>query len=353
MDPSPRWTRRPEGSTWGDFGPDDQCGRMNLLTPQKVLEGMREVREGLTFNLSLPLDFPGGNVLNPRRLPPVLRPTVRNGRPNMNYQLRCDDPRCTDVISDDLVVMHLQYSTQWDSLAHVGGMFDAQGTGEPQAVYYNGFRAGEDVAGPASAAGAGIFDFAEVPRTSTSCARKLGIENMSERCVQGRAVMVDLHAHVGRERVRVDYAMLQDILQRDGVTVEPGDMVCLHTGFAQMLLEMDRQPDAHVLENSCAVLEGRDPRLLQWITDSGLVALIADNYAVEAHPASSQADCCAALPLHEHCLFKLGVHLGEIWHLTPLATWLRAQGRHRFLLTAPPLRLPGAVGSPATPIATV
>jgi kynurenine formamidase len=130
-------------------------------------------------------------------------------------------------------------------------------------------------------------------------------------------------------------------------------MVCLHTGFAQMILEMDRKPDGHQLENSCAVLEGRDPRLLQWITDSGLSALIADNYAVEAHPASSHRDTCAALPLHEHCLFKLGVHLGEIWHLTPLADWLRAHGRSRFLLTAPPLRLPGAVGSPATPVATV
>jgi hypothetical protein len=47
------------------------------------------------------------------------------------------------------------------------------------------------------------------------------------------------------------------------------------------------------------------------------------------------------------------VHLGEIWHLTPLADWLRSHGRNRFLLTAPPLRLPGAVGSPATPVATV
>ena len=36
-----------------------------------------------------------------------------------------------------------------------------------------------------------------------------------------------------------------------------------------------------------------------------------------------------------------------------LADWLRANGRSRFLLTAPPLRLPGAVGSPATPVATV
>ncbi len=81
--------------------------------------------------------------------------------------------------------------------------------------------------------------------------------------------------------------------------------------------------------------------------------LIADNYAVEAHPASHLDGCCSVLPLHEHCLFKLGVHLGELWHLTPLARWLRANGRHRFLPTAPPLRLPGAVGSPTTPVATV
>jgi kynurenine formamidase len=209
------------------------------------------------------------------------------------------------------------------------------------------------VVGPETAAGAGIFDFAKVPRESTSRANKLGIENMSERCVQGRAVMIDLHAHVGRGRALVDHDMLQDILKKDGVTVEPGDLVCLHTGFAQMLLEMNREPDRDALENSCAVLEGRDRRLLQWITDSGLAALIADNYAIEAHPASSHAGTCAALPLHEHCLFKLGVHLGEIWHLTPLADWLRAHRRNRFLLTAPPLRLPGAVGSPATPIATV
>ena len=350
---NPRWKQRPPGSTWGDFGPDDQYGRMNLLTPEKVRQGIAEVKEGLTFNLSLPLDVPGGNVLNPRRLPPVLRPTLRNGKPNLNYQLWCDDPSCTDVISDDLVIMHLQYSTQWDSLAHVGSMFDANGDGKPEAVYYNGFRAGIDVVGPAGSEGAGILDFAKIPRESTSQAKALGIDKMSERCIQGRAVMIDLHAHVGRERVNIDYDRLMDIMKKDKVTVATGDMVCLHTGFAEMLLEMNKQPDGELLDKSCAVLEGRDPRLLQWITDSGLVALIADNYAVEAHPASPKVGPCATLPIHEHCLFKLGVHLGEIWHLTPLANWLRAHKRSRFLLTAPPLRLPGAVGSPATPIATV
>ena len=61
----------------------------------------------------------------------------------------------------------------------------------------------------------------------------------------------------------------------------------------------------------------------------------------------------AMMPLHEHCLFKNGIHLGEMWYFRELAGWLRAHKRNRFLLTAPPLRLPGAVGSPATPIATV
>ncbi|MEY4207890.1 MAG: hypothetical protein RLZZ20_1042, partial [Pseudomonadota bacterium] len=64
MHHSPRWKQRPPGSNWGDFGPDDQLGRLNLITQQKVLQGVAEVREGLAFNLSLPLDVPGGNVLN-------------------------------------------------------------------------------------------------------------------------------------------------------------------------------------------------------------------------------------------------------------------------------------------------
>ena len=350
-DSAPRWKNRPPGSTWGDFGPDDQLGRLNLLTPEKVRQGVAEVREGRTFCLSLPLDLPGGNVLNPRRHPPVVRPTLRNGRPNMNYRMGSDNPLYTDVVSDDLVVMHLQYSTQWDSLAHVGSMFDANGDGLPEAVYYNGWRAGRHILGPLEAADAGVP--APGQARSTSSATRLGIERMAAHGVQGRGVLIDLAAHLGRERTVVGYDALMRVMEADRVSVETGDMVLLHTGFGEMLMEMGGQPDGERLGNACAVLDGRDERLLQWITDSGLAILAADNYAVEAHPATSHVGCCATLPLHEHCLFKLGVHLGEMWWLTELAQWLRANGRSRFLLTAPPLRLPGAVGSPATPIATV
>ena len=66
-----------------------------------------------------------------------------------------------------------------------------------------------------------------------------------------------------------------------------------------------------------------------------------------------QAEASGPQPLQRHCIFKNGIHLGEMWYLTQLARWLREHRRNRFLLTAPPLRLPGAVGSPATPVATV
>ena len=68
-----RWKHRPAGSNWGEFGEDDQLGRLNLLTPDKVREAVTEVREGRSFCLSLPLDHPGGNVLNPSRFPPRRR----------------------------------------------------------------------------------------------------------------------------------------------------------------------------------------------------------------------------------------------------------------------------------------
>lgn len=346
-----RWRRRPEGSNWGDFGADDQQGRLNWITPQKVRDGIAEAREGLTFCLSLPLDHPGGNLLNPRRFPPVLRPTIRDGRPNYNCALSESRPGFTDVVSDDLVLLHLQYSTQWDSLAHVGSHFDADGDGVAERVYYNGFRAGVEIVGPNDPAEAGAR--AIDPGHSTCGAHALGIETMAETCVQGRGVMIDLHAHLGRARASVGYDTLLRIVDADGVAVERGDMVLVHTGFAQAVMEMRGRPTAEALHGLCAVLDGRDRALLNWITDSGLSVLVADNYAIEAHVTEAEGESCASLPLHEHCLFKLGIPLGELWHLTPLANWLRAHKRYRFLLTAPPLRLPGAVGSPATPVATV
>jgi kynurenine formamidase len=177
---------------------------------------------------------------------------------------------------------------------------------------------------------------------------------MALSCIQGRGVMIDLHAHYGNSGQVVGYDELMRVLDADKIEVETGDLVCLRTGFDRLLLSMNKQPDVPRLFRETCALDGRDTKLQQWITDSGCVALISDNYGVESTPARPcMDDYCANLPLHAHCLFRLGCYLGEMWYLSDLADWLRANGRSRFLLTAPPLRLPGAVGSPATPVATV
>ena len=342
-----RWKQRPSGSNWGEFGPDDQRGHMNLVTPKKTLQGVAEVKAGLRFCLSLPLDYPGGSDVSPRRMPPRRFATARAGGPNFNFLFSGVDPRHTDVVSDDGVLIWLQYSTQWDGFAHVGAQFDADGDGVAETVYYNGWRAGEHIVAPRhdELSPWGCYEGSE--------AKRLGIENLAESCVQGRAVMIDLHAHFGRCRKAVGYDELMRVMEADAVEVEAGDMVCFHTGWTGVIMEMQRKVDMKKLDAAYLGLDGRDDKLLQWITDSGVAALIADNYAVELLPARDAPGLHAAMPLHEHCLFKLGVHLGEIWYLQELAQWLRAHGRSRFLLTAPPLRLPGAVGSPATPVATV
>jgi kynurenine formamidase len=343
-----RWKHRPEGSTWGDFGPDDQLGRLNLLTPEKVRQGVAEVREGIAFCLSLPLDYPGGNKLNVRRHAPRLAPTYRDGKPFINFPLAKLDPQASDVICDDQATLWLQYSTQWDSFAHVGTWFDADGDGAPEKVYYNGYRANEHIRGPVDYLGD-----AECACEGPIGAQALGIEHMAVKAIQGRGVMVDLHAHFGDTRVAVGYDELMRVLEADRVEIERGDMLVLHTGFTALVLGMNRDPDMAVLDNACACLDGRDERLLAWISSSEVAAICADNYAVELYPAKPREGTRPALPLHQHCLFKLGVPLAELWWLGDLAKWLREHRRSRFLLTAPPLRLPGAVGSPATPVATV
>jgi kynurenine formamidase len=345
-----RWKNKPPGSNWGEFGPDDQRGRMNLVTREKVLQGIAEVKEGITFCCSLPLDYPGGQVLNPRRGPPRLAATSRDGKQFFCRPLVEFNENMTDVICDDQVLMSLQYSTQWDSFAHVGSRFDADGDGKAELVFYNGFRAGQDVL-PAADKKSEAWD-----RFEGTEAKALGIQGLAEHGAQGRGVLIDLHHHFQRQRKAVGYDDLMRVLEKDKVQVEKGDMVCLYTGFADVLLEMKKKPDPKLVNETCTGLDGRDARLLQWISDSGLACLLADNYAVELI-AGSLTDPLPRkqpwLPLHEHCLFKNGIHLGEMFYFSELARWLRAHKRNRFLFTAPPLRLPGAVGSPATPIATV
>lgn len=344
-----RWTVRPDGSNWGDFGADDQIGRLNLVTPARRRVAAQEVREGIAFCLSLPLDCPRHVELHPRRKPPEMGWFLRGEDPTINYPMERVKAGQADVVCDDKALLSLQFSTQWDALCHIGMLYDAHGTGEQEATYYNGYHAGRHVCGPVD------YVHGQVSREGPYGAFALGIETIAETGVQTRGVMVDLFAHVGLERVAVGYDRLMRILDADKVEVEPGDVLALRTGFDRALLGRYNDPAAPFDQQRCSGLDGGDPLLQRWIDESGLVAIVSDNEAVELLPTDhvSHGHHGSHIPLHNLCLFRLGIPLGELFLLSDLADWLSANDRSRFLFTAPPLRLPRAVGSPVTGVGTV
>jgi len=335
-----KWTNRPPGSNWGEFGPGDQLGRLNYLTDETTLKAAQEIRVGKRFCLSLPLNVPVTDATNPRRKPPILKPVVRDGHTAFNLRVDTFDRGSTQVVSDDAVLLYNQHSSQWDSLAHIGGVFDADGDGVEETVQYNGHRIVDDT-------GEGVY--------GELGARNLGVEHMARHCVQGRGVLLNMKKHFGNESRPVSYDGVMRMLEADGIEIEIGDIVCCYTGYADKLIEFGAAVPANLPRTHCPAFDGFDRKLLQWIDDSGMAVLVSDNRAVEfEHVGRPEGmDRGPGLPIHELCLFKLGIHLGEMWYFTEIAEWLEANGRYRFFMTAPPLHLPGAVGSPANPIGTV
>ncbi len=102
---------------WGRWGPDDELGTLNYITPDAIANAARLVTTGKVFALGIPLDRQGPQSGTRQRFNPI-HAMFRDGG---------DAPRTPDEVaamegyggSDDWIVMPLQCATQWDSLAHI------------------------------------------------------------------------------------------------------------------------------------------------------------------------------------------------------------------------------------------
>lgn len=92
---------------------------------------------------------------------------------------------------------------------------------------------------------------------------------------------------------------------------------------------------------------GRDA--IPWLHEKAVSALATDTLGVEPLVPEDPED--RFLPVHVACLVDLGLPLGELWDLEALAADCAEDGRYEFMLVAPPLYLPGGMGSPLNPIA--
>jgi hypothetical protein len=96
-----RCVNRPEGSNWGDFGPCDQIGKMNLLTPEGRGVGSQG---GARLRAQPAVRHPGGNALFQYRREPVFVHEKRGDGHNYNFRLSHVCSQFCDVVSDDALV---------------------------------------------------------------------------------------------------------------------------------------------------------------------------------------------------------------------------------------------------------
>ena len=292
-------------SNWGRWGPDDEVGTVNFITPEVVRRAAGCVKRGDVFSLGLPLGADGPQLGTHGRMNPIHLMSALEGRVSAEGDFR---------YSDDMIVMPLQCATQWDSLAHVH--YDGQ--------LYNGF--------PATAI------------TAAGAARN-AIDRVGAGIVS-RGVLLDVARLWGVERVAPGVAIkptdLDAAERAAGVRVGTGDVLLVRTGHLGAF-KVDRDREGYLRR-----APGLGVACVEWLHARQVAAVATDTVAVEVIPWEDPA---VPLPLHLLCIRDMGLTLGEMFDLDALAADCARDGVWEFLFSAPPLKVTGGVGSPLNPLA--
>jgi kynurenine formamidase len=292
-------------NNWGRWGPDDERGTLNLITPDVVRRGAGCVRTGKHFALALPL---GPNGPQSGLIPGRVNP--------QHLMIAINTPTVGDpsgiCSSDDVAYLPLQAATHWDSLAHVsyGGRM------------WNGFPVSSvDVRG----------------------AGKAGIDRAG--AVVGRGVLLDVARCKGVDRLDGGYAVTADDLsaaeELAGVRVEPGDIVLVRTGQMQLFLQGDRLAYT-------APAPGLSMRSVPWLRERDVAAVATDNLTLEVVPGERED---AILPVHLLHLVEMGLLQGQNWNLEQLSADCADDGVYAFFLSATPEPFRRGLGGPVAPVA--
>lgn len=300
-------------NNWGRWGELDEVGTANLLTPERVAAAAQLIKTGEVISCAIPLDSKG--PVHPTRSN-VVHMYGYTGSDFVAGSLAGKDfPNFQGT--DDYIFMPLQGSTQLDGLAH----FFYKDT------MYNGFWIGnvEAYAG----------------------ARRGSIHQMKDRLV-GRGVLLDLPRYKGVERLQGGYGITPEDLDgcaaAQGVDVGEGDMLLLRTGHVPWFYSLSDKNEFWT-----AGAPGITNAVVDWLAEKDVAVLATDNIAVEVEPHEEGWE--HVYPIHARLIRDLGLTLGEVWWLEDLADACASDGRYEFFLSAPPLNVTNASGSPTNPVA--
>ena len=137
-------------------------------------------------------------------------------------------------------------------------------------------------------------------------------------------------------------ADLEELERIQGVRVEPGDVILLHTGRWKRRAALGPWP-------SSDGVAGYHSDVAYFMKERG-VSFIGHDMWNDAFPHEYSDD--VRLPLHHLALVSLGVWIFDNLDFDDVADVARELGRYEFLFTAAPLRIEKGMGSPLNPIAT-
>lgn len=313
---------------WGRWGDDDEIGALNLITPEVIRESAALVKTGTVVPLGLKIHGDGVWSANTMRRNPQFFLTVDGGDElwtGVHLSEWPDAPIGETSIAatagsrsrfaDDFISMNLQCSTQWDALSHM--WYDGQ--------IYNGFPS----------------------HTVTSRgATRNGIEKTLHKGIVSRGVLIDVARHRGLPHLPANEPIFGDelttVAAAQDVEIRPGDIVVVRTGWWSTFVPGSEGTSWRL---GCPGLHWT---AASWIHEKEIAAIASDNLGVEAMRHDVHE---AALPLHLLTLREMGVMLGEMWDLEQLSIVCADARRYEFQLVAPPLNIPGAVGSAINPLA--
>ncbi|PTQ07444.1 polyketide cyclase [Sphingomonas oleivorans] len=245
------------------YGPEDEIGAANLLTPDLVLQAAKLVRTGKTYPLAVRVD---------KDLPAFRHRSFRlyNIQPGQQAGRTTGPNKFT--FNDEMVVVWTGVGTQLNGIGHIG----------IDNVYYNGNKAA---------------DFVTVEGV-----KKLGIEKVPP--IVTRGVVLDMTAHYGKpivpEGTVFTVADIEAVLKKQGIAIRKGDVVLFNTGW----LELIGKDDKRFLEGE----PGIGMEAAKWLADKGIVAFGGDTWASEAYPGESGDE----FPVNQFMLARHGIYNLEL-----------------------------------------
>ena len=278
------------------WGAGDERGSANHMKPASVLAATKLIRSGEVIEL--------GHVLR------AGMPIQATRQFNLHTKRSFMNPQSNQRGSnEELVTTELgQVGTQFDGFAH-------QSHGDS---HYNCFKTSE-IAG----------------RTGFT---KLGIEKVG--MLMTRGVLIDVAGLKGVDTLPDTYEItvpdLQQALQKQNITLRPGDAVLINTGWGRLW----GKENARYMKGN----PGIGVAAAEWLVKQDPLLLGADNGPVEVSP---NPDKEISLPLHQIALVVNGIHLLENLKLDELS----AKRVYEFAFVMQPLKIQGATGSTVAPVA--